>query len=86
MQDNVVRLTFGTRPKMAASVSPALFYRFSGDPAVAVRDDQFMEKAAAFQEIRDCLVAADQNRLAAHEVELRIQFLVRTYLSASQLG
>lgn len=62
------------------SVSPAQFYQFRGEPESPLMNDCFLEKAAAFQEIRDCLVAADNNQLSPHEAERRIQYYTRSYL------
>ena len=79
MQDNVIHFR-KRRLAEAPKVCPAQFYQFTGDPALALQSPAFMEKAAAFQEIRDCLIAADNDRLSIPEAERLVQFLVRTYL------
>ncbi len=79
MQNNVVLLRT-RRPLESPAACPAQFYNFTGNPISALRSEVFMEKAAAFQEIRDCLIAVDHNKLAAREAEHLIHYLVRTYL------
>lgn len=68
------------RPLEEPPDCPAKFYKFTGDPKIAIKSETFMEKAAAFQEIRDSLVAADHNELRAYEAERIIHYLVRAYL------
>lgn len=48
--------------------------------------DVFLNKAAAFQEIRDCLVAADKGQISSHDAERRVRFFVRAYLYPDQVG
>ncbi len=79
MNNNVVALRSFRRAERL-SVSPAQFYRFSGEPTDSLINEPFLEKAAAFQEIRDCLIAADDNKLSAYEAERRIQYFIRAYL------
>jgi hypothetical protein len=69
------------RPAEQPKACPAQFYKFTGDPALALQSPAFMEKAAAFQEIRDCLIAADNDRLSIPEAERLVRYLVRTYLN-----
>lgn len=83
MRQNVVHLRL-PRPSDGPRPCPARHYRFAGDPAEAVGDELFLRKAAAFQEIRDCLVAADLREIGIEEAERRIRFFVRDYLTAAQ--
>jgi hypothetical protein len=79
LQSNVVVLRT-RRPLEQANDGPAQFYRFAGDPERALANDRFMDKAAAFQEIKDCLAAFDHNELSAYEAEGLIRYFVRSYL------
>jgi hypothetical protein len=79
MQNNVILLR-DLRPSDGQVVCPAQFYKFTGDPNMALGNNAFMEKAAAFQEIRDCLTNADHNRLSTNEAERVIRYLARAYL------
>jgi hypothetical protein len=80
VQDNVIHLRQRS-PATGRKVCPAQFYKFTGDPTLALQSPAFMEKAAAFQEIRDCLIAADNDRLSIPEAERLVQYLVRAYLT-----
>lgn len=82
MKANIVHLYPQGRPAR----SPARFYNFVGDPDQALNDDAFLDKAAAFQEIRATLVAADTAALPPHEAERKIGFLVRMYLGLQRGG
>ena len=81
MRDNVIPLQTRRRHLRRSPTCPAQFYKFAAEPAHAFFSEPFLEKAAAFQEIRDCLTAADHNEITAREAERRIQFFVRAYLS-----
>jgi hypothetical protein len=85
MRDNVVLLRT-RQPVDRSPACPAQFYKFSGDPAEALLSEEFLEKAAAFQEIRDCLVAADRREVSVGEAERRILHFVRAYLYADLVG
>lgn len=79
MKANVISLRT-RKPLEDSVVCPAQFYKFMGNPAAAVRDEAFMQKAAAFQGVRDCLIAVDRNQLSANQAEELISYLIRTYL------
>lgn len=81
MLNNVVRLPVADAGPLPC---PAQHYRFAGDAHAALADEAFMDKAAAFQEIRDCLVAADRREIRPAEAELRIRHLVRAYLATGR--
>lgn len=85
MRDNVVLLRT-RQPVERSPACPAQFYKFTGDPAEALLNEEFLEKAAAFQEIRDSLIAADRRELPVSEAERRILHFVRAYLYTYQGG
>jgi hypothetical protein len=69
-----------------SAASPAQFYELNYGPAASIIDDEFLGKAAAFQEIRDCLAAADLHQLPVREAERRIRYFVRAYLGIGYPG
>jgi hypothetical protein len=73
------------QPTERAPVCPAQYYKFTGEPT-AISSEPFLEKAAAFQEIRDCLTAADYQQISARQAERRISYFVRVYLNTGQVG
>jgi len=79
MPSNILHLPVRRRAD-APVTCPAQFYTFTGDREQALLSASFLQKAAAFQEIRDCLVAVDHNRLSAQQAEKRIQYFTRKYL------
>jgi len=69
-------------PKAKASRTPsaAAHYAFVGDASAALRRDDFLWQAAIFQELRDCLAAAERGHLPRGEAVARAQDLVALYL------
>lgn len=80
MHGKIVDFPGKNRRLLVSTACAAEHYNLGALPSHFVVDDTFLDKAAAFQEIRDCLAAADRNQLAATEAERRINFLVREYL------
>jgi hypothetical protein len=64
-------------------LSPAQFYQLDYGAIACAVDSNFLDKAAAFQEIRNCLIAADEKQISALEAERRIRFFVKTYLATN---
>jgi hypothetical protein len=82
MDDNIAYLDT-TRFSKRCFVSPAQYYQLNFELIASAINEKFLEKAAAFQEIRDCLTAADQHRLSVQETENRIRYFVRAYLNGT---
>lgn len=85
VQTNVVLLQTRRPLEERPEDCPAQFYKFTGNPEIALKSERFMAKAAAFQEIRDCLIAVDHNELSPHEAERLISYLVQRYLAPISL-
>jgi hypothetical protein len=79
MSSNVIALK--RRPEITAG--PARYYSFSGPVNLS---DDFLDRAAIFQELRDCLSEAEGNPTRHKQALERITDLARRYLSTGQLG
>jgi hypothetical protein len=58
----------------------ARFFAFAGDREAVLGRDASLDKAAAFQELRDCLASADEGRISRTVAERRAQYLLHAYL------